>query len=75
MLADTLQSAWYEQGRAPWWAWPLSALYGGLIRLRRSLYRAGALRSERLPVPVIVIGNISVGGTGKTPLTDRKSVV
>jgi len=69
VLADTLQSAWYEQGRAPWWAWPLSALYGSLIRLRRSLYRAGALRSERLPVPVIVIGNISVGGTGKTPLT------
>lgn len=68
-LADTLQAAWYAQGRAPWWVWPLSALYGGLIRLRRALYRTGTLRSERLAVPVIVIGNISVGGTGKTPLT------
>lgn len=68
-LADTLQAAWYEQGRAPWWVGPLSALYGGVTRLRRALYRAGVLRSERLSVPVIVIGNISVGGTGKTPLT------
>jgi len=68
-LADTLEAAWYGQGRAPWWTWPLSALYGGVTRLRRALYRAGVLRSERLGAPVIVIGNISVGGTGKTPLT------
>lgn len=36
--------------------------------LRRNAYRLGWLRSERLPVPVVVVGNISVGGTGKTPL-------
>jgi tetraacyldisaccharide 4'-kinase len=35
----------------------------------RSLFRAGVLKSERLPVPVIVVGNIFIGGTGKTPLT------
>ncbi|HEY0197959.1 MAG TPA: tetraacyldisaccharide 4'-kinase [Rhodanobacter sp.] len=68
-LIDTLESAWYGNGRAPWWTWPLSKLYGGAIRLRRVLYRIGWLRSVRLPVPVIVIGNLSVGGTGKTPLT------
>jgi len=68
-LIDTLESAWYAGGRAPWWTFPLSLLYGGVMRLRGWLYRMGALRSVRLPVPVVVIGNLSVGGTGKTPLT------
>src|SRR5690348_3657580 len=68
-LPDTLASAWYGGGRAPWWTWPLAALYGGVIRLRRALYCIGWLRRERLPVPVIVIGNLTAGGTGKTPLT------
>ncbi len=68
-LIDTLESAWYGDGRAPWWTWPLAVLYGAVVRLRAGLYRIGALPSERLPRPVIVIGNISVGGTGKTPLT------
>jgi len=68
-LIDTLESAWYGNGRVPWWASPLAMLYGGVIRLRGGLYRAGWLPSVQLPVPVIVIGNLSVGGTGKTPLT------
>ena len=68
-LIDTLESAWYGDGRVPWWAPPLTVLYGGVVRLRDGLYRSGAWRSVRLPVPVVVIGNISVGGTGKTPLT------
>ncbi len=68
-LIDTLESAWYGGGRAPWWTSPLSVFYGAVIRLRHALYRAGVLRRVALPVPVIVIGNLSVGGTGKTPLT------
>ena len=47
---------------------PVSWLYRMAVAIRRALYRTGILRSERLQVPVIVIGNISVGGTGKTPL-------
>lgn len=47
---------------------PLSWLFRAGVALRRAAYRAGWLRSVRLPVPVIVVGNISVGGTGKTPL-------
>lgn len=44
-------------------------LFGMLAWLRRQLYRTGMLRSFALPVPVVIVGNISVGGTGKTPLT------
>jgi tetraacyldisaccharide 4'-kinase len=68
-LPATLDSAWYGGGRIPWWTRPLAALYGAVTGLRRWLFRHGWLRSQRLPVPVIVVGNLSVGGTGKTPLT------
>ena len=67
-LADELAEAWYGHRRSPRWTWPLATLYGALTALRRWLYRIGVLRSVRLPVPVIVIGNLTAGGTGKTPL-------
>jgi tetraacyldisaccharide 4'-kinase len=68
-LADTLQASWYGTRTAPLWTYPLAWLYGALTALRRGLYRVGWLRSTKLPVPVVVVGNITAGGTGKTPLT------
>ncbi|MDR2113151.1 MAG: tetraacyldisaccharide 4'-kinase [Candidatus Accumulibacter sp.] len=47
---------------------PLSWLFRGLVALRRLLYRQRILPSVSLPVPVIVVGNLTVGGSGKTPL-------
>ena len=49
--------------------WPFGALLYVISAIRRLLYRLGILESTQLPVPVVIVGNISVGGTGKTPLT------
>ncbi|NDK38568.1 tetraacyldisaccharide 4'-kinase [Pseudoxanthomonas gei] len=66
---DTTPAYWYGDVAPPWHARALAALYGGVTGLRRRLFRAGVLRSRKVGVPVIVVGNVSVGGTGKTPLT------
>lgn len=47
--------------------WPFSLLYGGIMLLRNWLYDAGWMRSVRFGIPVISVGNLTVGGTGKTP--------
>jgi tetraacyldisaccharide 4'-kinase len=49
---------------------PLSVAYGAAGRVRRALYRAGVLPVERVAAPVISVGNITAGGTGKTPLVE-----
>lgn len=62
-----LHRVWYEDGRFGWLLLPLSWMYALLVDLRRFLYDRGWLRSQRAAVPVIVVGNITAGGTGKTP--------
>jgi tetraacyldisaccharide 4'-kinase len=62
-----LQRNWAARG--PWarLLLPLSWLYGSIWRLHALLYRMRALRAQRLPVPVVIIGNLIAGGAGKTP--------
>ncbi|MEL1266417.1 tetraacyldisaccharide 4'-kinase [Pseudoxanthomonas putridarboris] len=60
---------WFSDAAVPLSARLLSGVYGALVALRLHLYRWGLLRRRRIGVPVIVVGNITVGGTGKTPLT------
>ena len=67
-LALWLDKVWYKEPGAGRWLIPFSSIYRTIIRFRRFLYRAGWLKRHDLPVPVIVVGNITVGGTGKTPL-------
>ncbi|HET6905529.1 MAG TPA: tetraacyldisaccharide 4'-kinase [Rhodanobacteraceae bacterium] len=67
-LRESLQQRWYQDLPPPRWTLPVAALYRAVSSLRRALYRRGWKRSERLPVPVVVVGNITVGGAGKTPL-------
>ncbi len=71
MSADrTLQRVWYERSPLPLFLLlvPLSLLFGAMAALRRLAFRTGLLRSIRMSRPVLIVGNLSVGGTGKTPL-------
>ncbi len=67
-LDARFQELWYNRQGAVWWLLPLSALFALVVAVRRWMFRVGVLRSVRVSRPVIVIGNLTVGGTGKTPL-------
>lgn len=67
-FAESLQRRWYEDRPPPWWTRPVAALFGVASGIRRSLYRRGWLQSIHPGVPVIVVGNLTAGGAGKTPL-------
>ena len=63
-----LDHYWYSKNRVALLLLPLSWLFCAVVALRRYAYRTGLLPSYHVPVPVIVAGNITVGGSGKTPL-------
>ena len=67
-LDSQLQSIWYGNSRIAWLLLPLSWLFGAIVATRRWLYRTGLLHTVKVSKPIIVVGNITVGGTGKTPL-------
>jgi tetraacyldisaccharide 4'-kinase len=72
-LRQALMQAWNDQG-----GWgrglvlafrPISWLFGALVALRRLAYQLGIYKPQKLPAPLIVVGNVMVGGVGKTPVT------
>jgi len=62
-----IHRVWYEGAASGWLLLPLSVLYGLLLKLRGLLFDVGIFRSYKAEAPVIVVGNITAGGTGKTP--------
>lgn len=68
-LERTLHRVWRTRGPAAWLLLPLALVYGAVRALIAWSYRIGVRRAWHVGVPVIVVGNLYVGGTGKTPLT------
>ena len=64
-----LPRIWHGRGPLAWLLLPIGGVFFAIVALRRAAYRLGWLKAERMPVPVVVIGNLIAGGAGKTPLT------
>src|SRR5215475_13364275 len=67
-MQQRLNQLWYGT-RAPLALAPLAWLYAGVVAARRRAYASGWLARGSPGVPVVIVGNLTVGGTGKTPLT------
>lgn len=67
-ISRWLQDSWYKEMYISSFFMPISMIYDDVIRFRAFLYRIGVKKKTKLAVPVVIVGNITVGGTGKTPL-------
>ena len=67
-LHRVLPRVWAGRGLAACVLWPVSLLFWCVVRARAALYALGVLSSARVGVPVVVVGNVTAGGSGKTPV-------
>src|ERR1700744_6386498 len=66
-LEARLAHEWQQRGPLAWALTPLACVFGAIAAARRAAFSLGWLKSVRVGVPVVVVGNVTVGGTGKTP--------
>ncbi|MBX2881503.1 MAG: tetraacyldisaccharide 4'-kinase, partial [Granulosicoccus sp.] len=65
---NAIEQSWQSRGFLACLLWPLAQIFGLLIAARRFLYTHEVIKAKPVSLPVVVVGNLSVGGTGKTPL-------
>ena len=65
---SAIETSWRVPNLLTVLLWPLSLLYRTLFLIKQSAYQLGLLKIYRAPIPVLIVGNLTVGGTGKTPL-------
>lgn len=68
LLSQALNKIWYHKGWQALLLLPLSFIYALILRIRLLAYEKGWKQIQRFPLPIIVVGNLTVGGSGKTPL-------
>jgi len=68
ILSQFFNNIWYGNGWQCILFLPVTWVFSQLVKIRRIAYNNGWLKSQSFPIPIIVVGNISVGGSGKTPL-------
>ncbi len=69
-LRERVLRLWYQKKLSIWLYWliPISLIWSGYATLRKTLYDKGIFKQHKFQIPIVIVGNLTLGGTGKTPL-------